>query len=45
VTRTFPIAGIEEQAIGLKHIEEAITVRNRLLDAFDQASNLAAGPE
>jgi NADH dehydrogenase len=45
VTRTFPIAGIAEQAIGLKHIEEAIAVRNRLLAAFDQASNLSAGPE
>ena len=45
VTRTFPIAGIAEHAIGLKHIEEAIDVRNRLLAAFDQASNLSAGPE
>jgi NADH dehydrogenase len=45
VTRTFPIAGIAEQAIGLKHIEEAIAVRNGLLAAFDQASNLSAGPE
>jgi NADH:ubiquinone reductase (H+-translocating) len=45
VTRTFPIPGIAEQAIGLKHIEEAIAVRNRLLAAFDQASNLSAGPE
>jgi NADH:ubiquinone reductase (H+-translocating) len=45
VTRTFPIAGIAEQAIGLKHIEEAIAVRNRMLAAFDQASNLAPGPE
>ena len=45
VTRTFPIPGIAEQAIGLKHIEEAIAVRNRLLAAFDQASNLPAGPE
>jgi NADH:quinone reductase (non-electrogenic) len=45
VTRTFPIAGIAEQAIGLKHIEEAIAVRNRLLAAFDEASNLSAGPE
>lgn len=35
VTRSFPIAGIAEQAIGLKHIEEAIAVRNRLLAAFD----------
>ena len=45
VTRTFPIAGIAEQAIGLKYIEEAIAVRNRLFAAFDQASNLPAGPE
>src|SRR5438270_12725300 len=45
VTRTFPIAGIAEQAIGLKHIEEAVAVRNRLLSAFDQASNLPSGPE
>jgi len=45
VTRTFPIAGVAEQAIGLKHIEEAVAVRNRLLAAFDEASNLSAGPE
>lgn len=45
VTRTFPIEGITEQAIGLKHIEEAIAIRNRLLTAFDQASNLPASPE
>jgi NADH dehydrogenase len=45
VTRKFPIAGIAELAIGLKHIEEAIAIRNRLLAAFDQASNLPAGPE
>lgn len=45
VTRTFPIAGIAEQAIGLKHIEEAVAVRNRLLSEFDQASNLSAGRE
>ena len=45
VTRTFPIAGITEEAIGLKHIEEAIAVRNTILTAFDQASNLPAGLE
>jgi NADH:ubiquinone reductase (H+-translocating) len=45
VTRTFPIAGIMEQAIGLKHIEEAIAIRNQLLAAFDGASNLPAGAE
>lgn len=45
VTKTFPIAGIAEQAIGLKHIEEAIDIRNRRLAAFDLASNLPPGPE
>lgn len=45
VTRTFPIAGIAEHAIGLKRIEEAIAVRNQLLAAFDQASNLPPGSE
>jgi NADH dehydrogenase len=45
ITRKFPIAGIADEAIGLKHIEEAIAVRNRLLTAFDQASNLTTGAE
>jgi NADH dehydrogenase len=45
VTRKFPIAGIGERAIGLKHIEEAIAIRNRLLAAFDEASNLQKGPK
>jgi NADH dehydrogenase len=45
VTRKFPIEGIAEEAIGLKHIEEAIAVRNRILTALDQASNLSAGPD
>lgn len=45
VTRRYPIPGIADVAIGLKHIEEAIAVRNRLLSAFDQASNLPRGPK
>jgi NADH dehydrogenase FAD-containing subunit len=45
VTRTFPIPGIAEHAVGLKHIEEAITIRDRLLTAFDRAANLKAGAE
>jgi NADH dehydrogenase len=45
VTRKFPVAGIAEEAIGLKHIEEAIAVRNRILTAFDQASNVSAALE
>jgi NADH dehydrogenase len=45
VTRTFPIAGIAENAIGMKHVEEAVAIRDRLLDAFDRAALLPAGPE
>src|SRR5689334_12311978 len=44
VTRKFPIEGIADEAIGLKHIEEAIAVRNRIFTAFDKASDLPAGP-
>lgn len=45
VSRTFPIPGVADQAIGMKNIEEAIAVRDRLLTNFDKASNLPAGPE
>lgn len=45
VSRTFPIPGVAEGAIGLKTIEEAIEVRNRILTNFDEASNLPSGPE
>ncbi|WP_374009212.1 NAD(P)/FAD-dependent oxidoreductase [Leifsonia sp. LS-T14] len=45
VTRTFPIPGITENAIGMKHVEEAVAIRDRLLDAFDRASVLPPGPE
>jgi len=43
VSRTFPIPGVAEQAIGLKNIEEAIEIRNRILANFDKAANLPAG--
>ncbi len=43
VSRTFPIPGVAEEAIGLKNIEEAIEVRNRILVNFDEAANLPAG--
>ena len=43
VSRTFPIPGVAEQAIGLKNIEEAVEVRNRILTNFDKAANLPAG--
>jgi NADH dehydrogenase len=45
VSRTFPIPGVADQAIGMKNIEEAIEVRDRVLTNFDKAANLPAGPE
>lgn len=45
VSRTFPIPGIADSAIGLKTIEEAIGVRDRLMSNFDRAANLPPGPE
>lgn len=45
VTRTFPIPGIAEQAIGMKHVEEAVAIRDKLLTSFDRASVLPPGPE
>lgn len=44
VSRTFPIPGVADVAIGLKNIEEAVEVRNRLVDNFDKAANLPEGP-
>jgi NADH dehydrogenase len=45
VTRKFPIPGLVDQAIGMKTVEEAIAIRDRLLTAFDRAALLPAGPE
>jgi NADH dehydrogenase len=45
VSRTFPIPGVAEQAIGMKNIEEAVAVRDRLLTNFDKASLLPPGRE
>ena len=45
VSRTFPIPGVAEQAIGLKNIEEAMWIRDKMVDNFAKASNLPAGPE
>jgi NADH dehydrogenase len=45
VTRTFPIPGLAQQAIGLKNVEEAVAIRDRLMTAFDQAAWVAPGPE
>jgi NADH dehydrogenase len=43
VTRKFPVPGIAEHAIGLKHVEEAVAIRDRLLTAFDRAAMLPPG--
>lgn len=45
VSRTFPIPGVADEAIGLKTIEEAMAIRDQVADNFDRASNLPAGPE
>jgi NADH dehydrogenase len=45
VSRTFPIPGVADQAIGLKTIEEAAAIRDRVLTNFDKAALLPAGAE
>ncbi|MEU4476293.1 NAD(P)/FAD-dependent oxidoreductase [Micromonospora sp. NPDC023888] len=45
VTRTLAIPGVSDHAIGMKHVEEAVAIRDRLLTAFDQAATLPPGPE
>ncbi len=45
VSRTFPIPGVADDAIGLKNIEEAIAIRDQITDNFIKASNLPHGPE
>lgn len=43
VTRMYPVPGLKEGAIGLKHVEEAIAIHNRLLASFDRAAGLPDG--
>ena len=45
VTRTFPIPGVLSEAIGLKTVEEAVAVRDRMLSNFDVAATLEPGAE
>ena len=45
VSRTFPIPGVANLAIGMKNIEEAVAVRDRVLTNFDKAADLPPGPE
>ncbi|MGC5166207.1 NAD(P)/FAD-dependent oxidoreductase [Luteimicrobium sp. DT211] len=44
VTRSYPIPGLAEEAIGFKHVEEAVAVRDRLLTSFERAACLPPGP-
>lgn len=39
------MAGLKQSAIGLKHVDEAIAIRNRLLASFDSAAGLPVGRE
>jgi NADH:quinone reductase (non-electrogenic) len=39
IARTLPIPGLSEQAIGFKNIEEAIALRNKVIDRLDVASS------
>lgn len=43
VSRTFPIPGIADLAIGMKTVEEAVGVRDRLVGNFERAASLPAG--
>ncbi|HLP23926.1 MAG TPA: FAD-dependent oxidoreductase [Microbacteriaceae bacterium] len=45
VSRTFPIPGIADLAYGLKTVEEATAIRDRMVTNFDKAAQLPAGPE
>ena len=38
ITRTFPIKGLAENGIGLKTIEEAVALRNQVLESIEAAS-------
>ncbi|GAA1896048.1 NAD(P)/FAD-dependent oxidoreductase [Asanoa iriomotensis] len=44
VTRKLSIPGVADQAIGMKHVEEAVAIRDRLLTNFDRASAMEPGP-
>jgi len=44
ITRTFPIPGVADSAFGMKNIEEAVGIRDRLMGNFNRASNLHDSP-
>ncbi|MGY1436181.1 NAD(P)/FAD-dependent oxidoreductase [Streptomyces reniochalinae] len=39
VSRTFPVPGLAENGIGMKGVEEAIGLRNHVLEQFDKADS------
>ena len=43
VSRTFPIPGVADCAIGMKTIEEAIAIRDRVIDNLHVAADLSPG--
>jgi NADH dehydrogenase len=45
VTRTFDVPGVADRAIGMKHVEESVAIRDRVLTAFDEAACLPPGRE
>ena len=45
VSKTFPIPGVAETAIGMKTIEEAIAVRDKVIDNMHVAADMPPGPE
>ncbi|MBP2437705.1 NAD(P)/FAD-dependent oxidoreductase [Microbacterium amylolyticum] len=45
VSRTFPIPGIAENAVGMKSIEEAVYARDTLIRNFERAAALPEGSE
>jgi NADH dehydrogenase len=45
VTRTFDVPGVADRAIGMKHVEEAVAIRDRLFTAFDEAAGLEPGTQ
>ncbi len=44
VSRTFPIPGVADVAIGMKTIEEAVSVRDRVIDNLHVAADMPPGP-
>ncbi|MGL3806307.1 NAD(P)/FAD-dependent oxidoreductase [Paeniglutamicibacter sp. R2-26] len=45
ITRTFPIPGLADTGIGLKSIEEAVALRNKILERIESASLMTDAAE